>query len=206
MGGQPPARRPDPAHEGLASDPPPCSAITLQSGPTGTHIHKTHCITHQHTLCAKSVVKVVNSILCRSLTRRQFQELVDVVDVLAESRSQAVPCVRPAQGDRHLSSSEEYSLRVSVLRPAMARSSSPTDGRHHNAPERPQPEASGQIHSRNRHALTHHSPRLAACVSVDVEPDTCVSAVTSFREAFASRFVGVRPLHGCGVQAVYRPP
>ena len=31
--GQPPARGPDPAHEGLASGPPPCSAITLQSGP-----------------------------------------------------------------------------------------------------------------------------------------------------------------------------
>ena len=30
--GQPPARGPDPAHEGLASGPPPCSAITLQSG------------------------------------------------------------------------------------------------------------------------------------------------------------------------------
>ena len=33
MGGQPPARGPDPAHEGLASGPPPCSEITLQSGP-----------------------------------------------------------------------------------------------------------------------------------------------------------------------------
>ena len=33
MGGQPPARGPDPAHEGLASGPPPCSAISLQSGP-----------------------------------------------------------------------------------------------------------------------------------------------------------------------------
>ena len=32
-GGQPPARGPDPGHEGLASGPPPCSAITLQSGP-----------------------------------------------------------------------------------------------------------------------------------------------------------------------------
>ena len=31
--GQPPARGPDPAHEGLASGPPPCSTITLQSGP-----------------------------------------------------------------------------------------------------------------------------------------------------------------------------
>ena len=32
MGGQPPARGLDPAHEGLASGPPPCSSITLQSG------------------------------------------------------------------------------------------------------------------------------------------------------------------------------
>ena len=31
--GQPPARGPDPAQEGLASGPPLCSAITLQSGP-----------------------------------------------------------------------------------------------------------------------------------------------------------------------------
>ena len=31
-GGQPPARGPDPAHEDLASSPPPCSATTLQSG------------------------------------------------------------------------------------------------------------------------------------------------------------------------------
>ena len=31
--GQPPARGPDPAHEGVASGPPPCSAITMQSGP-----------------------------------------------------------------------------------------------------------------------------------------------------------------------------
>ena len=33
MGGQPPARGPDPVHEGLASGPLPYSAITLQSGP-----------------------------------------------------------------------------------------------------------------------------------------------------------------------------
>ena len=33
MGGQPPARGTDPAHEGLASGPPPCSAKTLQYGP-----------------------------------------------------------------------------------------------------------------------------------------------------------------------------
>ena len=31
MGGQPLAHRPDPGHEGLASCPPPCSAITLQT-------------------------------------------------------------------------------------------------------------------------------------------------------------------------------
>ncbi len=30
---EPPARGPDPAHEGLLSGPPLCSAITLQSGP-----------------------------------------------------------------------------------------------------------------------------------------------------------------------------
>ena len=41
---------------------------------------------------------------------------------------------------------------------------------------------------------SEHSPRLAACVPDDVEPDTCVSVVASLREEFASRFAGVRPL------------
>ena len=53
-------------------------------------IHKMHCIIHQEALCAKSanlvdvmsvVVKVVNSILSRSLNHRQFQALVDEADV-----------------------------------------------------------------------------------------------------------------------------
>ena len=53
-------------------------------------IHKMHCIIHQEAMCAKSanlvdvmsvVVKVVNSILSRSLNHRQFQALVDEVDV-----------------------------------------------------------------------------------------------------------------------------
>ena len=66
-----------------------------------------HCIIHKEALCAKSanlvdvmyvVVKVVNSILSRSSNHRQFQTLVDEVDVrfalllqssLAESRSHA---------------------------------------------------------------------------------------------------------------------
>ena len=66
-----------------------------------------HCVIHQEALCAKStnlvdvmsvVVKVVNSILSRSLNHRQFQTLVVEVDVqfalllqssLAESMSHA---------------------------------------------------------------------------------------------------------------------
>ena len=52
--------------------------------------HKMHWIIHQEALCAKSanlvdvmsvVVKVVNSILSRSLNHRQFHALVDEVDV-----------------------------------------------------------------------------------------------------------------------------
>ena len=52
-------------------------------------IHKVHCIIHQEALCAKSanlvevmsvVVKVVNSILSRSLKHRQFQALMDEVN------------------------------------------------------------------------------------------------------------------------------
>ena len=98
---------------------------------------------------------------------------------------------------------------------------SPADGRHY-APERPQPEAAGQRHSRNRHARTHHHPRGKAaivggaigyqsvralsspccCMPDDVEPGTCVA---SLREEFASHFAGVRLLHGGGLHAVYRP-
>ena len=53
-------------------------------------IHKMHCIIHQDALYAKSVnlvdvmsvvVKVVNCILSRSFNHRQFQALVDEVDV-----------------------------------------------------------------------------------------------------------------------------
>ena len=49
-------------------------------------IHKVHCIIHQESLCSKSanltdvmsvVMKVVNSILSRSLNHRQFQALMD---------------------------------------------------------------------------------------------------------------------------------
>ena len=39
-----------------------------------------------------------------------------------------------------------------------------------------------------------HFPRLAACVPDDMEPDTCLSVVTSLREEYASRFAGVQPL------------
>ena len=115
----------------------------------------------------------------------------------------AVPFMRSAEGDRHLSSSEVSSLRWSVLRPAMARSTSPADG-HHYAPERPQREAAGQRHPRNKQARTHHRLRdkaaivggAAGCCSCTdgVEPDTCVSVVASLNEEFASRFAGVRPL------------
>ncbi|KAG0727511.1 General transcription factor II-I repeat domain-containing protein 2 [Chionoecetes opilio] len=51
--------------------------------------HKVHCIIHQESLCSKSanltdvmpvVVKVVNSILSRSLNHRQFQALTDEVN------------------------------------------------------------------------------------------------------------------------------
>ena len=53
-------------------------------------IHRMHRIIHQEAMCAKSanlvdvmsvVVKVVNSILSRSLNHRHFQALVDEVDV-----------------------------------------------------------------------------------------------------------------------------
>ena len=34
----------------------------------------------------------------------------------------------------------------------------------------------------------------SACVPDDVEPDTCVSAVASMREEFASRLAGIKPI------------
>ena len=48
----------------------------------------------------------------------------------------------------------------------MARSPSPADG-HHYAPERPQREAAGQRHSRNRHAHKHHRLRGKATIVGD---------------------------------------
>ena len=75
----------------------------------------------------------------------------------------AVPCMRPVEGYHHLTSSEKSSLRWSVLRPTMARPSSPADG-HHNAAERPQLEAAGQRHPRNRQARTYHSLRGKAAI------------------------------------------
>ena len=92
----------------------------------------------------------------------------------------------------------------------MARSPSPAD-RHHYAPERPQREGKDILVTDMHTNITafevklrlwetqlansqlEHFPRLAACVSDDVEPDTCNSVVASQREEFASRFAGVRP-------------
>ena len=54
----------------------------------------------------------------------------------------------------------------------MARSPNPADG-HHYASERPQREAAEQIHFRD------------TCVPRDVEPDTCVGVVASFRRSEA---------------------
>ena len=132
------------------------------------HTQDAQSIIHKEALCTKSVnlvdvmsvvVNVINSILSRSLHHRQFQALVDEVNVqygdllyFCESRSHAVPCVRPAEGDRH-------------IRPAMARSPSPADG-HDYAPECPQREASGQRHSRNKHARTHRRLRGKAAIVV----------------------------------------
>lgn len=39
-----------------------------------------------------------------------------------------------------------------------------------------------------------HFPHFAACASDDVDLNTCVSAVTSLQEEFASHFTGLRPL------------
>ena len=92
MGGQPPARWPDPAHEGLASGPPPYSATNIAIRPAGhtQPIHKMYCIIHQEALCAKSanlvnivsvVVQIFNFILSPILNHRQFQAPVDAVGV-----------------------------------------------------------------------------------------------------------------------------
>ena len=60
MGGQPPARGPDPAHEGLASDPPPYSAITLQSGPRNPSPKNAGFISVMYALTANMFASVAN--------------------------------------------------------------------------------------------------------------------------------------------------
>ena len=184
MGGQPPARGPDPAHEGLASGPPPCSAITLQSGPPDTpspYTYKMHCIIHQEAPCAKPanlvdvmtvVVKVVNSILSCSLNHCQFQALVDEVGVqygdllyfckvrwLSRGAMLSRVCdlhteIATFLRQKNLHYADHFFDPRWLARLALV---GPTDG-HHNAPERRQREAAE-----------------------------------------------VRPLHGCGLQPVYRP-
>ena len=66
-----------------------CATVRLPDTPS-PYTCKMNCIIHQEALCAKSanlvdvmgvVVKVVNSILSRSLHHRQFQALVDEVNV-----------------------------------------------------------------------------------------------------------------------------
>ena len=141
-------------------------------------IHKMHCVIHQEALCAKSanlvdvmsvVVKVVNytpspeawiTASSRHWLSRSTCNLLYFCKVRWQSRwaMHVVPCMRPVEGDRHLSSSEDSSLRWSVLRPAIARSPSPAEG-HDNGTERPQREAAEQIHPSNRQARTQHRLR-----------------------------------------------
>ena len=60
MDGQPPARGPDPAHEGLASGPPPYSAITLQSGPRNPSQKNAGFISEMYALTANMFASVAN--------------------------------------------------------------------------------------------------------------------------------------------------
>ncbi len=111
MGGQPPARGPDPAHEGLASGPPPCSAITLQSGPRNPsqknagfmndnmrHVN-VRTKTKQFGQCRESRCKLRRPLISSRhwLMRSQCSMAIClkfcVRSSLAESKSHAVPCV-----------------------------------------------------------------------------------------------------------------
>ena len=141
MGGQRPVRGPDPAHEGLASGPPPCSAITLQSGPRNpsqktpgfmseitrrpykrctASFTKRFCVPTSRQACQcrwwhvccgegrqlqplpqfKSPPVSGTGWRGRSAVRR-FALLLQQSS-LAESRSLAALCMRPAEGDGHL--------------------------------------------------------------------------------------------------------
>ena len=60
MDRQPPARGPDPAHEGLASGPPPYSAITLQSGPRNPSQKNAGFISEMYALTANVFASVAN--------------------------------------------------------------------------------------------------------------------------------------------------
>ena len=160
-----------------------------------------HCIIHQHALCAKSanlvdvmsvVVKVVNSILSRSLNHRQFQALVDEVEMQHSdllyfcevrwlSRGAMLSRVCDLQKEiatflrqKNLRYADQFFDRRWFSRLALL-----TDITTH-------------LNALDVKLQDKGFPRLAACVSDDVEQDTC--DVASPREEFASRFAGVRPL------------
>ena len=140
--------------------------------------------------------------------------------LLRSSRSHTVPCVWPAEEDRHLSSSEESSLRFDSR--WLARLALLADITTHlnalNVKLQGKDILETDMHTyitafevklrlweaQSANGQLQHYPRLTACVPDDVEPDTCVSVVAFLRNEFASRFAGVRPL-AADSKAVYRP-
>ena len=186
------------------------------------------------------VVKVVNSILYRSLNHRQFQALVDEVGVqygdllyYCEVRSLSRGAMLTMMLSRVCDLQTEI---VTFLRQKnlpfadqfvdprwLARLALLTDiTTHLNALN---VKLQGKyILVTDRHARAHHRLRGKAAIvrgaigkqSVIALSSPCclciyrcmasqTLVVASLREEFASHFAGVRPLHVCGLQAVYRP-
>ena len=114
---------------------------------------------------------------------------------LAESRSHAAPWVWPAEVDRYLSwlaLLTDITTHLNALNVKLqGKDIVVTDMHAHITAFDVKLRlweaqlANGQL---------EHFIRLAACVPGDVEPDTCVSVVTSLSSEFDSRFAGVRLL------------
>ena len=200
MGGQPPARGPDPAHEGLASGPPPCSAITLQSGPRNPSQNNAGFMndimrrvnvstkTKHFGQCRESRCKLRRPLiisrhwLMRSqCSRGAYGDLLYFCKVLWLSRRAMLPRVCDLQKEIDTFLRQFFNPRWLAHLTLLGKDIVIDMHAHLTAFEVKLRLWDAQL----ANSQLEHFPRLAACVPDDVEPDTCVSVV-SLREAFAS--------------------
>ncbi|KAG0721741.1 General transcription factor II-I repeat domain-containing protein 2 [Chionoecetes opilio] len=194
-------------------------------------IHKVHCIIHQESLCSKSanltdvmsvVVKVVNSILSRSLNHSQFQALTDEVNAhygdllyfcevrwlshgamlsrVCDLQQEIATFLRQKNlpGADHFSN-PQWHARLALLTDITTHLNVKLQGKNILVSDMYSYNTAFEVKLRMWEAQLAagqfmHFPRIAACAPDDVDLNTCVGVVTSLREEFASRFTGVRPL------------